>query len=388
VILDHVGDETAFRAATRDWLARVLPQRPPATDAKEDFETVSRWWMGELNKEGLGTPHWPKQYGGVDMSVRYQAILAEEFARAGSPPLTMYQISLNHVPATLMGWGTEDQKRRYLPGVANGDVWCQGFSEPGAGSDLASLRTRAEHRGDHYLINGQKIWTSSSMYADRAILLARTDPDSPKHAGISYFLMDMKAPGVDVRPIRQINGRAKFAEVFLTDVRIPVEDRIGEEGQGWAVAQTTLAAERGLLSFEVAERVRYEMEGFHRDSVAEGRDWLQEPDLGRTYLKLFGRLQSIRNLMRDMLFATDHNVKPDQIMPASLKVLFSILRKDWGEFLCEAMGPDSIFESAADGEAGDPQFVYLSAFSLMIGGGTNEIMRNIIAERGLNMPKG
>lgn len=392
MILDHVDDEAAFRASVRDWLARVVLEQPQPTngeDADAMYEPISRWWMGELNKQGLGTPHWPKQYGGVDLNVRLQTILAQEFARADAPPASMFNISLNHLAATLMSWGTEEQKRKYLPGIATGTVWCQGFSEPGAGSDLASLHTRAENRGDHYLINGQKIWSTYAMYADYALLLARTDPTAPKHSGITYFLMNMKDPGVDMRPIRQVNGKADFAELFLTDVRIPIEDRVGEEGQGWAVAQTTLSAERGLLSLRAAERLRYVMERFQRDSVAEKRAWISEPELTRQFVKLFARLQSIRNLMRDMLLSDHAPAASGPIMSASLKVLYSTLRRDWGAFLCEAAGPDAILEDdTSDDLSGGAQYVYLSSFSLMIGGGTNEIMRNIIAERGLGMPKG
>jgi alkylation response protein AidB-like acyl-CoA dehydrogenase len=392
VILDHVNDEMAFRATIQAWLAKVLPECPkPAPGQSHDsmYEPISRWWMGEMNKQNLGTPHWPKEYGGVDLTVRHQAILAEEFARADAPSLGMFQISLNHIPATLMAWGSEYQKRKYLPGVSNGVVWCQGFSEPGAGSDLASLRTRAENRGDHYLINGQKIWSSYSMYASQAILLARTDPTAAKHAGISFFLMDMKAPGVEVRPIRQLNGKSKFTELFLADVKIPIEDRIGEEGQGWSVAQTTLSAERGLLSFEAAERMRYAMEKFQRESLAQGLAWTQEPELTRKFMRLFGRIQAIRSLMRDMLFAEHADNSGAAIKSAGIKVLFSTLRRDFGEFMSEALGSAAVLEDGTgDDLAGGSQYVYLSAFSLMIGGGTNEIMRNIISERGLGMPKG
>jgi alkylation response protein AidB-like acyl-CoA dehydrogenase len=392
VILDHVNDEAAFRASVREWLTQVVPQQPkPAEsgDSKARYEPIARWWMSELNKQGLGTPHWPKQYGGVALSIRLQAILAQEFARADAPTASIFNIARNHVPATLLAWGTEEQKRKYLPEISNGTVWCQGFSEPGAGSDLASLQTRAVRQGDHYVINGQKTWSTYSMYADRALLLARTDPSIPKHGGISFFLMDMKDPGIEIRPIHQVNGEADFGELFLTDVRIPIEDRVGEEGQGWTVAQSTLSAERGLLSFQAAERLRYVMERFQRESVAQKRRWISEPELTQSFVKLFARLQAIRNLMRDMLFSDHATDGSGPIMSASVKILYSTLRKDWGNFLCETEGPDAILEeNIGDDLSGGGEYVYLSAFSLIIGGGTNEIMRNIIAERGLGLPKG
>jgi len=390
MILEHMHDEAKFREAVRAWLPQVLATQPmKGASGDQRYEPIQRWWVGELNKVGLGTPHWPSAYGGVGLSLRLQTILAEEYARADAPALPMMQISLNHIPATLMHWGSEYQKRRYLPEVAKGVVWCQGFSEPGAGSDLASLRTRAENRGDHYLVNGQKIWSSYSMYAERAILLTRTDPTAAKHAGITYFLLDVKAPGVEVRPIKTANGRAKFAEIFLTDVRIPIEERVGEEGQGWAVAQTTLAAERGMYSFEQAERFRYAMERVHRDSVAAGLAWTREPELRRRFIQLFGRMQAIRGLLRDLLFS-GHEGTAAMLAAASLKVLSCTLRKDYGAFLTDAFGPQGQIEHDDDSDeiVSGGMFVYLSGFGAMMGGGTNEIMRNIIAERGLGMPKG
>jgi alkylation response protein AidB-like acyl-CoA dehydrogenase len=185
----------------------------------EEYIAFQRWWMAERSKVGLAIPHWPKNYGGAGLS---QLIaVADEMARADAPQSRMFTISLIHMPGTLLPHGTEAQKRRYLAGVANGEVWCQGFSETNSGSDLASLRCRAVRDGDHYVINGQKIWSSNSMYADYCLLLTRTDPNAQKHRGITYFIMDMRSPGVEVRPIRQANGRAEFGELFLTDVRIP-----------------------------------------------------------------------------------------------------------------------------------------------------------------------
>jgi len=385
-------DETAFRSAVRDWLGRILPQRPvPAEHASSDVVPVAaqRWWMAALNQVGLGTPHWPGAYGGVDMSPRLQAILVEEFARAEAPPLDIFMISLNHVPVTLMRWGTEAQKRRYLPEVREGAVWCQGFSEPGAGSDLAALRTRAVRDGDHYVINGHKIWSSFSMYADRAILLARTDPGSTRHSGISFFLMDMKAPGVDVRPVRQANGKSKFAELFLTDVHIPAVDRVGDEGQGWAVAQTTLSAERGLYSLENSERLHRAMEIFLREAVAQGRPWARDSRLRARFAELFARLQSIRALIRDLLFAEDHDGAGTMIAAATIKILFSELRRDYGAFRIEVDPVESVYIGDDTEElSANPMFASLTSFGGMIGGGTNDIMRNIIAERGLGLPRG
>ncbi|HKR87914.1 MAG TPA: acyl-CoA dehydrogenase family protein [Phenylobacterium sp.] len=388
-ILDKVGDEAAFREAVRAWLADAMARRHELdADGAASFYDSQQWWMAERNKIGLGTPHWPKAYGGDDLSLKYQVIVAEEGAKARAPALNIFIVSLNHVPHTLMAWGSEEQKTRYLPGVANGVVWCQGFSEPNAGSDLASLRTRAERRGDHYVINGQKIWSSFSMYADYCILLARTDTEAPKHRGISYFLMDMKAPGVEVRPIRQPNGEAEFAELFLTDVKIPVEDLVGEENQGWAIAQSTLAAERGVLAFENGERLRYIMEDFYASAVAREAKWLREPHLHREYVRLFGEMQACRRMLRRLLRENETGSPAAASTVVHVKVINTTLWRKVSDFMLKTQGLSGrFFHEPALGLARDPIDYYITSFGGTIAGGSNEIMRNIISERVLGMPR-
>ena len=387
-ILSKAGDENAFRAAVREWVEDALARRR-AIDSEQapGFEESQRWWMAERNKVGLGTPHWPRAYGGADLSLRNQVVIAEEMARAKVPPLNMFVVSLHHVPATLMHWGNEEQKTKYLPGVANGVVWCQGFSEPGAGSDLASLRSRAERDGDHYVINGQKIWSSYSMFASHCILLARTDPSVSKHKGISYFLMDMKSPGVDVRPIKQASGEEEFAELFLTDVRIPVSDLVGEENQGWTIAQSTLAAERGVLSFESGERFRYSLEQFYNDAVAADAAWLKDPELAREFAQLFGEMQACRRLLRRLLRENEMGSSKSAITVIHVKVLYSSLRRKVGDFLVRVSGWEGQ-SFARLSEQLDPVPAYLSSYGGTIAGGSNEIMRNILSERVLGMPRG
>jgi len=326
-ILDKKDDLVAFRAAIRAWLKRTCPA-PEQVEEMEaaagrdyaTYEKYQRGWMAELSKVGLSVPHWPEEYGGSGLSIRHLMIVADEMARAGAPQLSMYSVALNHIPATLLAWGTEAQKRKYLPGVANGVPWCQGFSEPGSGSDLASLRCKAERVGDEYVVNGQKIWSSYSKHAEYCILLTRTDPNVRKHAGITYLIMNMKAPGVEVRPIRQATGRAEFSELFLTNVRIPVEDRIGEENKGWAVALTTLASERGLYAFEDAERLRYKIEKFYQRALARDDAWLRDAEHRREFLRIVSRLQAVRGLIRELL---EHNQRtPDAptMLPSVIKI--------------------------------------------------------------------
>ena len=303
-ILDAQHDLSAFRQAIRKWLAEVVPRDWKARMARasnEEYIAFQRWWMAERSKVGLAIPHWPKEYGGAGVSRRHLIAIADEMARADAPQNRLFTISLIHMPGTLLPHGTEAQKRRYLAGVANGEVWCQGFSEPNSGSDLASLRCRAVRDGDHYVINGQKIWSSNSMYADHCLLLTRTDPNAQKHRGITYFIMDMRSPGVEVRPIRQANGRAEFGELFLTDVRIPAENMIGAENNGWRVAQATLASERGVISFEGGERQRYEIEAFYRKSLKAGAAWLRDAQLHREFVSFLAEMQAARRLLRRVL---------------------------------------------------------------------------------------
>jgi alkylation response protein AidB-like acyl-CoA dehydrogenase len=391
-ILSQRDDIGAFRKAVQDWLAEVVPpdaiQQMINADEDEGVE-IQKAWIAERNKVGLGTPHWPREYGGADLSMEHQIVLAEEFARTGAPVVPAFMISHNHLPGTLLSWGTDEQKARHLPGIPAGDIWCQGFSEPGAGSDLASLRTRAEKKGEKYIVNGQKIWSSMAMYAKYCILLARTDPDAPKHAGISFFLMDMTAPGVEVRPIRQISGRSEFAELFLTDVEIPAENLVGPENGGWKVAQSTLASERGVISFEYIERARYAVEGFFRQAIANDAAWLKDDQLRREFIDQLVELQANRRLLRQLLSTDAYESAAGTMLPSYIKLHSANFRQQYSSLLTRleglegqrlAMGFEEVYFPA--------MFTYVSSFSWTIAGGSNEIMRNIISERGLGMPRG
>lgn len=391
-ILDKREDLGAFRQAVQEWLAEAVPPNAiqQMIDGTEDQSLeIQKNWMAARHQVGLGTPHWPAEYGGADLSLAHQITLAEEFARTGAPVIPAFQISLNHLPGTLMSWGTDEQKARYLPDVATGDIWCQGFSEPGAGSDLASLRTRAVRKGDRYVVNGQKIWSSEAMYAKYCILLARTDPDAPKHQGISFFIMDMRTPGVEVRPIHQVNGRHEFAELFLTDVEIPVENLVGPEHKGWAVAQSTLASERGVIAFEYIERARYAMETLYRDALRSEAEWLKDDQLRREFLDQMIELQANRRLLRRLLRDNPHEGGSDPMLPSYIKLHGGVFRQKYSALLTRLEGLHGQRYSPGLEEVYRPgMFAFVSSFSWTIAGGSNEIMRNIISERGLGMPKG
>ena len=394
-IIGKMGDEAAFRQEIRDWLAATLDPdwRSKWQAAREDAHKAQVIdWLVERRKVGLATPHWPKAWGGPGLPFAYQIMVYEELARGDAPELDLFVISLFHTPATLFEHGTQEQQDRYFGGITNGtDIWCQGFSEPGAGSDLAALRTSAVRQGDHYVINGQKIWSSAAMYARYCLLLARTDPNGKrKHDGISYFIMDMQAPGVEVRPIRQITGESEFAEIFLDDVKIPVENLIGAEGNGWNIAQSTLSTERGLLIFGAVERLA-------RSFTLDGRDaqqtWMRDVQFRREYAGFHAELQSVRLMIRRLLIELEASPdKASPTLPTYIKLTWGPFLQRYTEFLLRAEGLETLkWQPAIPGTGISSRLRindFLKSYSWTIAGGSNEIMRNIIAERILGLPRG
>ena len=275
------ADEAGFRQEVRTFLKNELPDRfrgvftaggmmgGEGGDVRARFEEL-REWRKKLADKGWIAPAWPKEYGGGGMTVMEQFIMNEEFAEARAPQVGGMGTSM--IGPTLIIHGSEEQKKEQLPRILSGEVqWCQGFSEPGSGSDLASLQTRAVRDGDDYVINGQKIWTSGAQFAHWMFMLARTDPDAPKHKGISYFMVDMKSPGVSVRPLVNLAGNAGFNEVFFDNVRVPAQNLVGEENRGWYIGTTTLDFERSSIGSSVGSRqqveamIRFAQE--HRDEI-------------------------------------------------------------------------------------------------------------------------
>ena len=387
MILDHKHDLKVFREAVRAWVHETAPpERAHEWHIPKGPELVEiqRWWLAERHKVGLAIPDWPVEYGGAGLGLEHMIIITDEFARARSPGNDMFVISLNHVPGTLIPHGSEAQKKRYLPGVPAGELWCQGFSEPGAGSDLASLKTRAVRDGDHYVVNGQKIWSTNSMYASQCLLLVRTDPTVKKHAGISYLIMDMNSPGVEVRPIRKSNGASNFGEIFMTDVRIPVENLIGAENNGWAVSQSTLSSERGVLSFDGAERDMMYLVDIYKQARSEAAPWLEDPQLRREYVTLLAEMQASRQQLRALL-QEPHGTGAFSMTPSLVKLTRTTLNNRIGDFRVRAQG---LASQHADHTYRAPMYEFLETFGSVISGGSNEIQRNLIAERGLGMPRG
>ncbi len=388
-------DETrldGFRTEIRTWLKDNVPADWRASQTgvgTEDFLSFQRDWMKKMVAAGLATPHWAKGWSGGGRPLDEQIVIAEEMARADAPRLILYFVSLYHAAMTLMEWGNEAQKARHLPAILDGEIWCQGFSEPNAGSDLASLKTRAERQGDYYIVNGQKIWSTVGQYADYCLLLVRTDTTVAKQAGITFLLMDMKSPGIERRPIRQITGDEEFAEMFLTDVRIPVANRLGEENAGWRIAQTTLNSERGLTILELSERL-----STSRRRLLEAMDAqdgiVADDQLRREAVDVFIRIDALRALVSEMMAKL---VAGQEVGGSAsiVKLLYAQVLREFTALGLRASAMQSQllapFTLGGGHETGNWCFDYMNSFMWTIAGGSNEIQRNIISERVLGMPR-
>jgi alkylation response protein AidB-like acyl-CoA dehydrogenase len=345
-------------------------------------------WVKKLADRGWIAPAWPKEYGGAGMTVMEQFIFSQEMSLSGAPRGGNFGIGTGWAGPTIILYGTEEQKNKYLPDIVKGDaVWCQGFSEPGAGSDLAAVQTRAVKDGDDYVVNGQKIWTSGAHVAKYMILLARTDPDAPKHKGISYFIVDMKSPGLTVRPLVNMAGNHDFNEVFFDNVRVPKENMIGEENRGWYVGTTTLDFERSGIATSISHTLsvrdivsfmqEHRGEGFIADTPEvknEIADRMIEAGVEEMLCTTVISMQN-RGLVPNKegsiakLFSSELDVR---ISRTAMKVLGMYGQITGGE------------RAAANGRVAS---TYLYATTSTVGGGTSEIQRNIIAQRGLGMPR-
>jgi alkylation response protein AidB-like acyl-CoA dehydrogenase len=384
----------ALRAEIRQWLSGNIPadwRQRQAGDNVPGFVATQREWLRRLVGAGYATPHWPAGWPGGGRSLAEQVVIFEEIARANAPRMSLSFVALYHAAMTLIECGSEAQQKRHLPAILKGELWCQGFSEPDAGSDLASLRTRAERRGDHYIVSGQKIWSTLGQFADWCLLLVRTDPAAVKQAGITFLLMDMRSKGVEVRPIRQITGDEEFAEIFLDEVEIPVENRIGAENEGWRIAQVTLSSERGLTLIEMIERNYLSLWRLVGIVTANG----QEPDrldtdTRRRIVDIVSRIEGLRALIGDVM--ARRIAGQEAVGDASMvKLGYSRMLRDYSALGLHLRGlSGQCFEQYTLGagyETGNWMFDHMNSFQWNIAGGSNEIQRNIIAERVLMMPR-
>jgi alkylation response protein AidB-like acyl-CoA dehydrogenase len=385
-----------FRARVRQWCQAHVPPDWRATQTgvtEAEFAAFQKAWFAQLHQAGFAVPHWPTEWGG-GLSVSEQIVLYQELAAHDAPRLVLAFVSIHHAASTLLAAGTDAQRQRHLPAILDGEIWVQGFSEPEAGSDLASLRTSAKKVGDSYVVNGQKLWASGGMHADWCLLLARTDPGAPKRKGISYFLMDMSSPGIDVRPIRNAVGDSHFCEVFLNDVTIPAENLVGAENAGWQVAQETLGAERGMTMLELAERLGHA--GFRwlvEECAKPGVDGSRPLDdaLVRDRLAQFEtEISGLRGLCRKVV-ESHGTAAVEPADPSIVKLFYSELLQRMMDFGAEIGGLAAhtvLTKPMSSGwESGAWVLDFIGSWEWTIPGGASEIQRTIIAERGLGLPR-
>jgi alkylation response protein AidB-like acyl-CoA dehydrogenase len=370
--------EAAFRDELRAWFAGNDPGPEPLHhDAAH--HAWRRDFQRRLYEGGWAAPHWPREYGGRGATLTESAIFFEELGRARAPlPANVLGLLLGG--PTLMAWGTDEQRERFLGPILSGEeIWCQGFSEPDAGSDLAALKTRAVREADGWVVSGQKVWTSGAQYAKWCMLVARTDADVPKHKGLTYFLLDMQQPGVQVRPLRQITGESEFNELFIDGARIADDCVIGGVGNGWKVALTTLMNERAGLAFFLQVQLRGLLDDLIDEAAARGLldDDVVADKLGALHVKAeILRLTAYRGLT-----AVERYGQPGP--EGSLtKWMWSETNQQLVQLAAELLGPDALVASSRWG------YQLLRARGNTIEGGTTEILKNIVAERVLGLPRG
>ena len=378
-------EEAAFREEARTWLADNVPSREELQGLDEI--QAAKLWQKRKYDAGWACIRWPEEYGGRGASAIEQVIWNQEEAKHATPG-GVFAIGQGMAAPTLMAWAKEEHKRKHLPPLASGEhIWCQLFSEPAGGSDLAALRTRAEKDGDEWVINGQKIWTSGAHYSDYGIIVLRTDPNVPKHKGLSYFFLDMKSPGIEVRPIKQISGGANFNEVYFTDVRVPDDQRLGAVGQGWQVALTTLMNERMAIGgggggvgfrqiFKLANEIEVDGEPAIRDKNVRAKlaTWFAQ----EAGLKYTG-YRSLTALSRGATPGPENSIG---------KLVAASKTQDMASFAMDLM---ELSGAVADPDYAEAHGIYQATFmgspGARIAGGSDEIMLNILAERVLGLPQ-
>jgi alkylation response protein AidB-like acyl-CoA dehydrogenase len=383
--------EQDFRDNLRQWLEDNLPEGWGETvfepvDLHEKIAFLKNW-SRKLHEAGYAGLNWPKEYGGAGATLMEQVIFNEEVARLKAP--TPYNgIAIGMVGPTLIEVGTEDQKKRYLSKMLNGEeIWCQGYSEPGSGSDLASLQTRAEADGDAFVVNGQKVWTSNAHDAAYCFLLARTDPDVPKHKGLSCFIVDMDSPGITVRPLKQVTGEAEFNEVFFENVRVPRENLVGDLNNGWMVGIGLLMHERATTSILNQSNVQVLVQELVELAKQTGRN--EDPVIRQRLTQLYTESQAVKHFGYRNLTKRLRGLPPGPEGSAH-RLSLTLLTQRAQELAMELQGPYSQLMHGSPHAVQDGvwQFSFLRSRSATIAAGTAEIQRNIIAERVLGLPKG
>jgi alkylation response protein AidB-like acyl-CoA dehydrogenase len=402
--LTYPTDTEAFRGEVRTWLQENLPKGwfdPGFELSAEERRAFNEGWPKKLYAGGWICASWPKEYGGKGLGVMQNVVLNEEFHHAGAP-LRADFFGDTLVGPTILQWGTEEQKKHFLPQILKGEIgWCQGFSEPDSGSDLASLKTTAVLDGDEWIINGQKVWTTRAQHADYIFLLARTDPSAPQHAGISYLLVPMKQAGVEVRPIVQPDGTAEFNETWFTNARCSKENVVGGVNNGWKVAMTTLGFERGASATTSHRRFEEELKLITDKAKANGA--INDPKIRQRLMKAYSKVQIMRyNGLRSLTYAL-HKRGDVSAIGASNKMFWSEYHRDVMELALDVWGMEGLLLDARQSITSWPgaarhdlrdsypvnpmQSAFFFSRSETIWGGTAEIQRNIVGERVLGLPK-
>ena len=395
--VEDTVERAEFRAEFREWLAGALPDgwvdaidsgdEEAFSAAREGWNFLS--WMGTIGGAGYAAPLWPEEYGGLSGEQWMQQVLREEMRRYRLPTVNPNLLGTGLAGPTIIEHGTEEQKQKHLkPILAGNEIWCQLFSEPGSGSDLASLSTRAEHDGDEWIVNGQKVWTTIAQFANYGMLVTRTDPDKPKHEGLTYFILPMKSEGVDVRPLKQMTGSAEFNEVYLDNVRIPDSNRVGDVGDGWRVARTTLANERVALAGISLDRAsitggtsKDPWQSFVED-VGDTSDPLVRQHVAQLYIE--SEVKEITAFRANAARMSGAAPGPEGSVN---KVFNAEYNQRRSSFLVNASGASAMAWDPGDNDASHKSEVFLRARANTIEGGTSEILRNQIAERVLGLPR-
>ena len=382
---NDTAQEAEFREEARAWLQANAP-KPEELDGLDQIEQAKHWQKRKYDA-GWACIRWPKEYGGRGATAIEQGIWNQEESKFDTP-IGVFAIGQGMAAPTMMTWASDEQKLEYLPPLASGEhIWCQLFSEPAGGSDLAALRTKAERDGDEWVINGQKIWTSGAQYSDYAILVVRTDPNVAKHKGLTYFFIDMKSPGIEIKPIRQISGQSGFNEVFFTDLRVSDSQRLGAVGQGWQVAITTLMNERASIGgggmgvgfdsvFELAKRVNLDDQPAIQDKMVRAKlaNWyVQEAGLR------FTGYRSMTAISRGETPGPENSIG---------KLVGAAKTQDMASFAMDLLDmTGAISDPELADQAGIYQATFMGAPGGRVAGGTDEIMLNILAERVLGLPQ-
>ncbi len=382
------AEEAAFRKELRTWLDANIPDGEPQKGRGE--VEASKEWSRKLYDAGYSGLTWPKEYGGQGAPYTHQAIFLEEIAQQEAPE-HIGVIGLGMAGPTIIAHGTDEQKTAHLDNILSGEeVWCQGFSEPGSGSDLASLKTKGVLDGDEFVINGQKVWSSFAHIADYCILLVRTDPDAPKHNGITYLLVDMKTPGVEVRPLKQITGDPEFNEIFFNDARVPKANVVGEINDGWRIAMTTLMHERGTLGFALTARLEVALRKLvttasnpRSDGVIPADDPVIREKIARLWVDLqglrFTNYRALTGLVKTGIPGPEGSVA---------KLHWSETNQRLTKLALEVLGPEAQIDGDDGLWGGYWQYAQLRSRGNTIEAGTSEVLRNIISERVLGLPRG